>query len=88
MKLRVHTCPLRTLPADHFAAQVPVSPFVPGSGITSLGVPCDFPGSSAQSSSVWASARDRCVAALRSLDDLPDLQLQFVLLRACLIAAG
>ena len=79
-----NNCPLRSLPLDHVARSLSVLPFKPGAGVTSLGVPCDVPGSLVHTDSVWSSVTGKCLQALQTLDGLPDLQLQFVLLRSCL----
>ena len=48
-----------SLPLDHPGRTIPVLPFVPNSGITLLGVPIDYPGSSERTASHWSSTVDK-----------------------------
>ena len=74
------------LPLDHPGRIIPVLPFVPNSGITLLGVPIDFPGSSKRTESHWSTTVDKAILLLDRLRLLPDGQIQHALLRYCLDA--
>lgn len=74
------------LPLDHPGRLVPISPFIENSGITLLGVPIDFPGSSCRTQAHWAFIVDKTLALLERLRLLPDGQIQHALLRHCLDA--
>ena len=72
------------MPAGHVARRIPVTPFVPGSGLTTLGVPADAPGGSSHSQGKWCGVIDQATEMLTKLRTLPDTQLQHALLRYCL----
>ena len=74
------------LPPDHPGRTIPVLPFVPNSGITLLGVPIDFPGSSERTASHWASTVEKSTILLERLRLVPEGQIQHALLRYCLDA--
>ena len=75
-----------SLPLDHPGRTIPVLPFVPNSGITLLGVPIDFPGSSERTANHWASTVDKSAILLERLRLVPEGQIQHALLRYCLDA--
>ena len=74
------------IPLDHPGRAIPVLPFVENSGLTLLGVPIDFPGSSHHTRRHWAATVDATVALLERLQLFPDSQVQHALLRYCLDA--
>ena len=74
------------LPLDHPARAIPVMPFVAQSGITLLGVPIDFPGSSHGTCTHWAVTVQKSKTLLDRLRMFPDSQIQHALLRHCLDA--
>ena len=74
------------LPEDHPIRRIPVTPFGPSHGITFLGVPVDFPGSSVQVAGKWEKAVAGTLEMLERLRLLPDGQLRHCLLRHCLDA--
>jgi hypothetical protein len=74
------------LPLDHPARAIPVMPFVAQSGITLLGVPIDFPGSSHRTCTHWAVTVQKSKTLLDRLRMFPDSQIQHALLRYCLDA--
>ena len=71
---------------DHPIRKIPVTPFGPSTGITFLGVPVDFPGSSVQAQGKWEKAVAGTLEMLDRLRLLPDGQLRHCLLRHCLDA--
>ena len=71
---------------DHPGRAIPVIPFVENSGITLLGVPIDFPGSSHRTISHWAATVDQTLVLLNRLRLFPDGQVRHALLRFCLDA--
>ena len=71
---------------DHPGRAIPVVPFVENSGITLLGVPIDFPGSSHHTADHWASTVAKTKTLLDRLRLFPESQIQHVLLRYCLDA--
>ena len=55
------------VPLDHVVRRIPVIPFAPGFGLTTLGVPADAMGGSEHSKDKWASAVGDAVGLLRKL---------------------
>ena len=74
------------LALDHPGRAIPVIPFVENSGITLLGVPIDYPGSSHCTWRHWAAKVDETLALLDRLRLFPDGQIRHTLLRFCLDA--
>ena len=74
------------LALDHPGRAIPVMSFVENSGITLLGVPIDFPGSSHCTHRHWAATVDATLALLGRLRLFPGCQIQHALLRYCLDA--
>ena len=71
---------------EHPARAIQVLPFQENSGITLLGVPIDFPGSSNHTDRHWAATVDKTIALLNRLRLFPDSQIRHALLRYCLDA--
>jgi hypothetical protein len=74
------------LPLDHPGRIIPVIPFTDNSGITLLGAPIDFPGSSYHTHRLWSATVDETLELLHRLRLFPNGQIQHALLRYCLDA--
>ncbi len=72
------------LPQDHIGRCIPVVPFSPGSGVTSLGVPIDAPGGNGHSKAVWDKVVGQTTLLLDRLRLFPTAWTRHVLLRYCL----
>ena len=72
------------VPLDHPCRAIPVSPFVPGSGLEVLGVPIDFPGTQDATDKVWGIAVEGLRKACAKLQEFPHGQARYLLLRYCL----
>ena len=74
------------IPLDHFIRSVPVVPFAPCFGVSTLGVPADAMGGSDHTAVKWAFAFHDAISLLRKLKGFPDAQIRHTLLRFCLDA--
>jgi len=63
---------------------MPVTPFAPGHGITTLGIPADSCGGHQHTASKWKTACDATILLLDKLQQFPDVQIRHCLLRYCL----
>ena len=69
---------------DHIARAIPVVPFSPGLGLTTLGVPADTPGGHQHSTRKWDDAVSSALHLLQRLQYFPVAQIRHALLRYCL----
>jgi hypothetical protein len=67
-------------------SDIPAKAFTRNSGVTVLGIPIDAPGGREHTATVWDEALNGLRSACDALSDIPDPQLQHVLLRTCLDA--
>jgi hypothetical protein len=72
------------MPEAHVARRIPVTPFSPGEGLTTLGVPADAPGGAAHSIKKWHTAVDQAMELLAALQRFLESQIRHTLLRFCL----
>ena len=74
------------LPSDHPLRDIPVTPYIAGSGIKLLGIPVGRPGETAFQDDQLAQRVTALATSCDALGALPDPQLQHCLLRQCLDA--
>jgi hypothetical protein len=77
---------LSPLPPSHSAKAIPLLPYPPGSGFMVLGGPLNFPTDNTVTNKAWEANLTHLQSTIQRLQDLPELQSRFLLLKHCLDA--